>query len=70
MNPEGALHLPADHVHPIAFDGGAFARALPTWLGTATTGRLALDRTAPGAHAVVAAACPHATLVDAANPIS
>ena len=63
---EGALHLPADHVHPIAFDGGAFARALPAWLGTAAAGRLALDRAAPGAYAAVAAACPHATLVDAA----
>ena len=65
-DPEGALHLPADHVHPIAFDSGAFARALPTWLGTATSGRLALDDAAPDAYAVVAAACPHATLVDAA----
>ena len=65
-DPEGALHLPADHVHPIAFDSGAFARALPTWLGTASSGRLALDNAAPDAYAVVAAACPHATLVDAA----
>ncbi|MDQ1534891.1 MAG: hypothetical protein QOF28_2652 [Actinomycetota bacterium] len=65
-DPEGALHLPADHVHPIAFDGGAFARALPAWLGPATTGRLALDGATPGAYAMVAAACPQAELVDAA----
>ncbi len=65
-DPEGAQHLPADHVHPIAFDGGAFARALPAWLGNAASGRIALDRAAPGASAMVATACPNATVIDAA----
>ncbi len=64
-DPEGALHLPAGHVHPIPFDGGAFARALPTWLGPAAGGRVALDRAAPGVYAMVATALPGATLIDA-----
>jgi Xaa-Pro aminopeptidase len=53
-------------VHPITFDASTFARALPGWLGPAARGVLALDRAAPGAYAMVAAACPDATLVDAA----
>jgi hypothetical protein len=65
-DPEGAPHLPSEHVHPIAFDGRAFAVALPGWLGSAAWGRIALDRAAPGAFAMVAAACPDATLLDAA----
>jgi Xaa-Pro aminopeptidase len=64
-DPEGALRLPADNVHPIAFDGSAFARALPAWLGSASNGRLALDRAAPSAHSLLAAACPDAMWLDA-----
>lgn len=64
-DPEGAMHVPADHVHPIAFDAGTFARSLPEWLGPAVGGRIALDRAAPGAYAMVASVCPGATLVDA-----
>jgi Xaa-Pro aminopeptidase len=66
-DPEGALHLPSDHVHPIAFDGRALGRCLPVWLGPAATGVLALDRAAPDAYAMVEAACPDATVVDAAR---
>lgn len=64
-DPDGAMHLPADHVHPIAFDPAAFARALPGWLGSAATGCLALDRAAPGTYSMIAAACSAATLVEA-----
>ena len=64
-DPDGAMHLPADHVHPIAFDPGAFARSLPDRLGSAATGRIALDRASPGAYTMVASTCPAATLVDA-----
>jgi Xaa-Pro aminopeptidase len=64
-DPDGALHIPADHVHPIEFDGATFADALPGRLGPAAHGRLAVDRAGPGAFAMVAAACPHATLLDA-----
>lgn len=64
-DPEGAMHLPADHVHPIAFDAETFARSLPAWLGRAVNGRLAVDRASPGAYAMIAAACPDAKLVDA-----
>jgi Xaa-Pro aminopeptidase len=64
-DPEGAQHLPADHVHPITFDPSTFARRLPDWLGTAATGLVALDRAPPGAYSMVAAACPDATLLDA-----
>ena len=38
---------------------------MPAWLGPAANGRLALDRASPGAYAMIAAACPGATLVDA-----
>jgi Xaa-Pro aminopeptidase len=65
-DPEGAQHLPADRVHPIAFEGGAFGRALPARLGSAGHGRIALDRAAPGAFAMVATSCPTATMIDAA----
>jgi Xaa-Pro aminopeptidase len=65
-DPEGAQHLPADHVHPIAFDGSTFGRALPSWLGSAASGCIALDRAAPGASAMVAIACSSATVIDAA----
>jgi hypothetical protein len=65
-DPEGALHLPADHVHPIAFDASAFAHALPAWLGAAASGRIAVDRAAPGTFAMIALACPGATVTDAA----
>jgi Xaa-Pro aminopeptidase len=65
-DPEGAQHLPADHVHPIAFDRTAFARELPEWLGSAASGRIALDRAGTGASAMVAGACPTGTVIDAA----
>ena len=65
-DPDGAMHLPADHVHPILFDPVALAARIPEWLGDSAGGPLYVDVSSPGAYERLAAALPGAELRDAA----
>jgi Xaa-Pro aminopeptidase len=65
-DPDGAMHLPADHVHPILFDTDALARQLPVWLGDAAAGPAYVDICSPGGYQKLQAALPGVELRDAA----
>ncbi len=65
-DPDGAMHLPADHVHPILFDTESLARRLPNWLGDAATGPVYVDVCSPGGYEKLRAGLPNAELFDAA----
>jgi hypothetical protein len=64
-DPDGATHLPADHVHPLMWNPASLKAALPEFLGDAAAGVLGTDLLAPGSYELVRAACPRAVLVDA-----
>ncbi len=64
-DPDGAMHLPEDHVHPVLFDVVALAARLPEWLGDAAAGPVYVDTGSPRAFAVIRAALPGVELRDA-----
>jgi hypothetical protein len=67
VDPDGALELPADHVHGMIWDPAALIGQLPDWIGT-TSGsglRIGVDTLSPGGRALITAALPGCTLVDA-----
>ncbi len=66
-DPDGALHLPADHVHAMSFDPDWVPRHLPEWLGAAAHGVVALEPVSPATLARLRVALPDAELIDAAG---
>ena len=64
-DPDGAMHLPADHVHPVLFDPAGLAARVPDWLGTAAAGPVFIDVSSPDAYAWLRAVLPGAELRDA-----
>jgi len=64
-DPDGAMHLPEDHVHPVLFDVAALAARLPDWLGDAATGPVYVDTGSPRACELLRAALPGVELRDA-----
>ncbi len=63
-DPDGALHLPAAHVHPHWFDAHSLARRLPDWLPGAR--RVAMDSRDEATIALVRNALHGAEVIDAA----
>ncbi|MCU1458592.1 MAG: peptidase family protein [Actinomycetia bacterium] len=69
-DPDGALHLPADHVHAMPFDPDWLPRVLAGWLGAAADGVIALEEVSPAALARLRVALPNAQFVDAAGVLA
>lgn len=66
-DPDGATHLPADHVHGMMWNPATLIERLPQWLGDAAAGTVGVDVLSPGGLDLVRAAIPAATLVDASG---
>jgi hypothetical protein len=64
-DPDGAVGLPADHVHGMMWNPQTLVQSLQDWLGGATGLRLGTDALSPGGRALIEAAIPGATVVDA-----
>jgi len=67
-DPDGALGLPADHVHGMMWNPETLVSELPQWLGGGSgpgTGlRIGIDAMSPGGRALIEAALPGCTMVD------
>jgi hypothetical protein len=64
-DPDGALDLPADHVHGMMWNPSVLVDELPKWLGAAPGLRIGVDVLSPGGRALAEAALPGCELVDA-----
>lgn len=64
-DPDGALGLPADHVHGMMWNPATLVRELPGWLGGPAAVRIGVDALSPGGRALVVAALPGCVFVDA-----
>jgi hypothetical protein len=64
-DPDGAPALPTESLHGIAWDPAGLAAAIRHILGPAAAGTIGVEVISPGAVALLRAALPHATLVDA-----
>ena len=64
-DPDGAAGLPADHVHGMMWNPQTLVSSLQEWLAGASDLRLGTDALSPGGRALIAAAVPGATFVDA-----
>jgi hypothetical protein len=64
-DPDGAMGLPADHVHGMMWNPQTLVESLKAWLGGASGLRLGTDALSPGGRALIEAAIPGATVVDA-----
>lgn len=66
-DPDGAVHLPADHVHTTLWDPTRLTTELPRWLGIGpgTTVTVGVDTVGPGGLALIRQALPGADVVDA-----
>jgi Xaa-Pro dipeptidase len=69
-DPDGALHLPADHVHAMPFDPEWLPSRLPGWLGDAAHGVVALEDVSPATLARLRVALPDARFIDAAGVLA
>lgn len=69
-DPDGAEHLPADHVHGITWDPDRLVEQLPSWLGAAGDGTVGLDMLSPRGFEIVRTALPRARLVDASHVLA
>jgi Creatinase/Prolidase N-terminal domain len=67
VDPDGAVDLPSDHVHGMIWDPAALITYLPSWIGTGSGSgqRIGVDTLSPGGRALITAALPGCTLVDA-----
>jgi hypothetical protein len=65
VDPDGAVELPPDHVHGMIWDPLALIDQLPHWVGSGSGLRIGVDALSPGGRALVAAALPGSSLVDA-----
>jgi hypothetical protein len=64
-DPDGATHLPEDHVHATRWSPMALARDLPQWLGGASGLKIGVDMLSPTAHSIIHGALTDCRLVDA-----
>jgi hypothetical protein len=64
-DPDGATHLPEDHVHATRWSPMTLARDLPLWLGGASGLRIGVDMLSPTAHSIIHGALTDCRLVDA-----
>ncbi len=64
-DPDGAVGLPADHVHGMMWNPETLIAELPRWLGSDPELRIGVDALSPGGRALIEAALPGCTLVDA-----
>jgi hypothetical protein len=64
-DPDGAQHLPGDHVHGMMWNPATLVTSLPRWLGGSEGLVVGVDALSPGGTALVEAALPGARLVDA-----
>lgn len=64
-DPDGAQELPADHVHGMMWNPETLIAELPRWLGGASGLRVGVDALSPGGRALIEAALPGSTIVDA-----
>src|SRR5258708_36048694 len=67
-DPDGALDLPADRVHPMSFDPEWVPTRLPEWLGAAAHGVVAPEAGAPAPLARPRVALPAAQFRAAGRP--
>ena len=63
-DPDGAGHLPADHVHGMMWNPETLVHELGIWLGGAPGLRVGTDSLSPGGRALIEAALPRCTIVD------
>lgn len=66
-DPDGALGLPADHVHGMMWNPETLIAELPEWLGAGSGLCIGVDALSPGGRALIEAAIPGCTLVDATD---
>jgi hypothetical protein len=64
-DPDGAAGLPAEQVHGMMWNPQTLVSSLQEWLGGASGLRLGTDALSPGGRALIEAAVPGATIVDA-----
>jgi hypothetical protein len=64
-DPDGAVGLPADHVHGMMWNPMTLVSSLQEWLGGGSGRRLGTDALSPGGRALIEAAIPGAEIVDA-----
>jgi hypothetical protein len=64
-DPDGAADLPSDHVHGMMWNPQTLVSSLQKWLGGTSGLRLGTDALSPGGRALIEAASPGATIVDA-----
>jgi hypothetical protein len=64
-DPDGALHLPEDHVHATRWSPQTLAEDLPGWLDTTSGLRIGVDALSPTAHTLIGRAFNDCQLVDA-----
>jgi Creatinase/Prolidase N-terminal domain len=62
---DGAVALPPDHVHGMIWDPAVLITELPEWIGARSGMRIGVDALSPGGRALITAAVPDCTLVDA-----
>jgi len=64
-DPDGAVNLPADHVHGMMWNPETLVTELRSWVQGATGLRVGTDALSPGGRALIEAALPGSTIVDA-----
>jgi hypothetical protein len=64
-DPDGAVNLPADHVHGMMWNPETLVSELSRWLEGASGLRIGTDALSPGGLALIGAAAPGSTIVDA-----
>jgi hypothetical protein len=63
-DPDGAVNLPADHVHGMMWDPETLVSELQNWVEGASGLRVGTDSLSPGGRALIEAALPGSTIVD------
>lgn len=66
-DPDGAANLPADHVHGMMWNPETLVSELAGWLEGASGLRIGVDALSPGGLALIQAAAPGSTIVDATH---
>ncbi len=66
-DPDGATHLPQDHVHGSRWSPATLASDLPGWLGRSSGLRVGVDALSPIAHELIRDALTDSEIVDATD---
>jgi hypothetical protein len=64
-DPDGAVSLPAGHVHGMMWNPATLVTELQSWTGGASGLRVGTDSLSPGGRALIEAALPGSTIADA-----